>query len=560
MHRPQHPGIRPTGWPAIVLATRQNCALMPPEVRPQGERMDRMATTQPVTLERHGAVAIIRLANPPVNALSRHLRAGLMAALDEIERTPDLGAVALVGDGRTFPAGADITEFGRGTQPPYLGDICARIEGFDRPVVAVLHGTALGGGYELALACHARVVAGSAAVGLPEVTLGILPGAGGTQRAPRLIGLAAAAEMILSGRRISAPEALDLGLVDRILPLEPAAAAIAAGEMLLNGALPARRTGTLPLPPGPAIAPEIRAGVAARAHHLPAPAMILQALDLASGPLDAGLAFERASNTELVATPASRGLIHAFFAERAARRSPELIEAPLSLGRWSGPTEGHPLTAALMQAGLTRADRGDVEITADSPTGIRLSATAEQADLFLSGRLAEISVGPGISPRGVATLFDLARRMGRVPVRSSAAGRSLGEIITEALAAEITTQQVAGRTGDQIAAALAQIGMAGALADSAAPAALTEALESTILRTAIRLLGDGAIRRPVELDAIMILGHGFPRFRGGPFHLADQIGARTLAARMAKTGGATSVPPLLARLAAENRRFAELNG
>ena len=150
-----------------------------------------------------GSIALLTINNPPVNAASHAVRAGLIAALERAEA--EAQAVVIAGDGRTFVAGADISEFGKPPVPPILPDVCNRIEASPLPVIAALHGTTLGGGLEIALAAHYRVAVPETRLGLPEVTLGILPGAGGTQRLPRLIDATEALAMMLSGKGIPAP-------------------------------------------------------------------------------------------------------------------------------------------------------------------------------------------------------------------------------------------------------------------------------------------------------------------------------------------------------------------
>ena len=158
--------------------------------------------TLPVSVDRRGPVTVIRLNNPPVNALSYALRNGIAEALDGAAKDDAVKSVVLAGEGRCFCAGADITEFGKPVQAPTLHDLITTIEIFQKPVVAAIHGTTLGGGLELALACHARIAASDAKLGLPEIKLGILPGAGGTQRLPRLVGAEKALKMITSGEPI----------------------------------------------------------------------------------------------------------------------------------------------------------------------------------------------------------------------------------------------------------------------------------------------------------------------------------------------------------------------
>src|SRR5947207_15501842 len=180
-----------------------------------------------VDLRRDGEVAVVTVDNPPVNALKHEVRAGLVEALGQARDDPAVKAVVIGCAGRTFFAGADITEFGKPPQAPGLGEVIAAIEAMPKPVVAALHGTALGGGLELALACHFRVAVPSARVGLPEVKLGLLPGAGGTQRLPRLIGPAAALPFIVDGSPVAAPKAAAMGVIDEIIDGDLRAGAVA---------------------------------------------------------------------------------------------------------------------------------------------------------------------------------------------------------------------------------------------------------------------------------------------------------------------------------------------
>ena len=199
--------------------------------------------SSPISYAHDGAVAVITVDNPPVNALSQPVREGLSKAIKRFEGDRKARAAVIVGAGRTFFAGADIKEFGKPLAAPGLPDVVNQIEACSKPVIAALHGTALGGGFEVALGCHYRVAVASAKVGLPEVNLGILPGAGGTQRTPRLAGVAAAADLITSGRHVEAHEALELGLVDEVSnDTDPRAAGVVfAGLILGNDMGPAPR-------------------------------------------------------------------------------------------------------------------------------------------------------------------------------------------------------------------------------------------------------------------------------------------------------------------------------
>ena len=158
--------------------------------------------TSPVFLERRDDVLVATIDNPPVNALSNAVRAGLLAAVDALEADPALTALVIRSQGRIFSGGADVTEFGPAMRPPLLGEVVARLDAGAKPVVAAIHGSALGGGLEVALACNARVAIASSRLGFPEVKLGLLPGAGGIVRLPRLAGIAPAPEMIAEGKEI----------------------------------------------------------------------------------------------------------------------------------------------------------------------------------------------------------------------------------------------------------------------------------------------------------------------------------------------------------------------
>src|SRR3954464_8604610 len=174
-------------------------------------------TTSPVSTRKHGDVLIVLSNNPPVNALSTAVRQGLVDAIAQAEADESVNAVVIACEGQTFFAGADITEFGKPPQQPWLPAVVDTIENCSKPVVAAIHGTALGGGLEVALGCHYRVADPTAKLGTPEVKLGLLPGAGGTQRLPRVAGVRRALEMCATGNPIGAKEAFACGLVDRLI-------------------------------------------------------------------------------------------------------------------------------------------------------------------------------------------------------------------------------------------------------------------------------------------------------------------------------------------------------
>src|SRR5438128_165032 len=278
-----------------------------------------------VDLRRDGEIAIVTVDNPPVNALKHEVRAGLTGALRQICDDAAVKAAVIVCAGRTFFAGADITEFGRPPQAPGLGDVIARIEAMPKPVVAALHGTALGGGFELALACHFRVAVPGARVGLPEVKLGLLPGAGGTQRLPRLVGPEKALQMIVTGEPIAAAEARADGIIDEIVEGDLTAAAIDFARRVVREGRPLRlvrdREEKL-IGEGFADAAET---LTRRLRGREAPAACVEAVRNAIVlPFEEGLRREAELFRKLVAGDQSKAQRHIFFAEREAAKVPDM--------------------------------------------------------------------------------------------------------------------------------------------------------------------------------------------------------------------------------------------
>ena len=314
-----------------------------------------------VTTALHGDVLVVTIDNPPVNALGAAVRQGLLAALQQAQADAAVAAVLLVGAGKAFIAGADIREFGKPPVPPALPEVCRAIEGSDKPVVAVLHGAALGGGLEVALSAHYRLALPAATVGLPEVNLGLLPGSGGTQRAPRLMGVQGATAMMLSGQHLKAQAALQAGLVDKLVEgADAQAAGLAYVRELLTAKAPVRRTRDLAIAePQAALAwlEEQKAETAKKARGLFSPLKIIECVQAAVQlPFDEGLARERALFIECLDSPQRAGLIHAFFAEREVAKVPEAQAAQprpvASVAVIGGGTMGAGIAVAALDAGL----------------------------------------------------------------------------------------------------------------------------------------------------------------------------------------------------------------
>ncbi|MGI4858362.1 MAG: 3-hydroxyacyl-CoA dehydrogenase NAD-binding domain-containing protein, partial [Janthinobacterium lividum] len=326
--------------------------------------------TDAVLTEMDGEVLVVTINHPPVNALSVPVRQGLIDAMDLAQASSEVKAVIVRGQGRAFCGGADIREFGRvvslGTR-----DVCARMENCTKPVVAAIHGVALGGGMEIALAAHHRIGTPNARLGLPEVSLGLLPGGGGTQRLPRLVGAKAALEIMLSARHVSAAEALALGLLDRLADDEEILApALVYVRSLLRDAAPLRRTcqgeGLDDRARAEADIAAVREETNRKGRGLFAPGLIIDAVQAALDlPFAEGIETEKRLFQRCMDSPQRAGLVHAFFAEKDVVKVPEASRAkPLriaSVGVVGGGTMGAGIAVSLLDAGfpVTMVERDD---------------------------------------------------------------------------------------------------------------------------------------------------------------------------------------------------------
>ena len=277
--------------------------------------------TNPIRTERHDSVLVIISDNPPVNALGAAVRQGLEAAVKEGVADASITAMVIRCDGRTFFAGADITEFGKPPVEPLLPTLVDMIEASDKPVVAAIHGTALGGGCEVALACHYRVATPSAKLGTPEVKLGLLPGAGGTQRLPRITGVRLALEMTAKGDPIAARKALDAGLVDRLVGEDSLAADAIAFAKQVAGKRPIPRASQREVAPDPEAVAAFTRENGRRFRGFDAPAANIACVVRATEvPYTEGVQFERAEFMKLMMGAQSAAQRHIFFAERQAAK------------------------------------------------------------------------------------------------------------------------------------------------------------------------------------------------------------------------------------------------
>ena len=278
--------------------------------------------TDAVLRSTEGRIGILTVNNPPVNALAAAVRDGIKQGVEAFGADPNIDAIVLIGGGRTFIAGADIREFGKPPQGANLNDVIATMENCPKIVVAALHGTPLGGGLETALGAHYRVSLPSTRVGLPEVHLGLLPGAGGTQRLPRLTGAKYALDAILSGRHIPAPEAKNKGIIDALVEDDLLKGAVAHAQMLVAQGAPRRRVRDLSVTlESPDLFAETEKAIARRARGFKAPWNIIKCVQAAVElPFDEGMKRERELFVELVTSSESAAQRYYFFAEREAAK------------------------------------------------------------------------------------------------------------------------------------------------------------------------------------------------------------------------------------------------
>ncbi|MEZ2129602.1 MULTISPECIES: 3-hydroxyacyl-CoA dehydrogenase NAD-binding domain-containing protein [unclassified Sinorhizobium] len=310
-----------------------------------------------VTTSYQGQIAVVSIDNPPVNALSKQLRQDLLGAVIRLDAEPAVEAVVLACEGRTFIAGADVNEFGKPPEAPHLPDVVASIEHAKKPWVAAIHGNALGGGLEIALGCSYRIAAPKTNFGLPEVKLGIIPGAGGTVRLPRLIGVEAAIDLATSGAVIGTDTARVVGLIDAVVEADLREGAVAYAQSIIG----------LPKPPPLSLrsAPQkdgdfwgqAESTVRSKSKGEIAPLKALASVRNATKvDFQAAMSFERSTFLDLRASEQAAALQHVFFAERAAPRPPELNGVPAleirSAAVVGGGTMGAGIVAALRNAGL----------------------------------------------------------------------------------------------------------------------------------------------------------------------------------------------------------------
>jgi 3-hydroxyacyl-CoA dehydrogenase len=482
------------------------------------------------SLDHHDGVAVLTIDSPPVNALSHAVRIAISDGVAAAMADPATKAFILICGGRTFFAGADISELGRPILPPLLQDVIGVLESADIPTIAAIHGTALGGGFELALACHYRIIDRRARVGLPEAALGLLPGAGGTQRTPRLIGVAAAIDMIALGKSYDAGEARAIGLVDAVAENDLRGAAIRYAQTLVKDGAPLRRVRDRATDIGPAEAEALsaafRAGHPELFRHLKAPEAILKAIEAAATlPFDEGILREKELSRDLVTSPESAAQRHIFFAERAAAKIPDQPKDAKP-----APIESVALLTDEIAIDLPAAEPASADIVIASASASVLSTIGIDGPRLVgaksSGPVVEIMRAPDAGPVADVALADHVRRRGRLPVVMRAGPAAISTACLAAARDAATTLIDAGTAPASIEAALVGAGFPESwilLPDGRAdattgesPEAIVNLIADAVADAGQRLLDTGTAYRPGDIDIVMVKGLGWPLHLGGP--------------------------------------------
>jgi 3-hydroxyacyl-CoA dehydrogenase len=388
--------------------------------------------TAPVTLHTDGDVAVLTIDNPPVNAMKQEVRAGLLDLVTRAAGDPAVAAIVIACAGRTFVAGADITEFGKPARPPTAIDVVAAIEASPKPVVAALHGTPLGGGLELALGCHFRLAAPGTRLGLPEIKLGLLPGGGGTQRLPRLVGMDKALAMILTGDPIPVSDALTAGLVDEIVEGDLVGGAIAFARRVVAEKRPLvlvrDREEKLAASRDIAAFEAAAANYTKRARGQKAPFLAVEALRGAiTLPVAEALIRERDLFVELRDGDQSRAQRHIFFAEREAAKLPEIADLKAPEIR----------SAAVIGAGTM----GGGIAMCFANAGIPVTVVETSAEALARGIDIITKNYRNTASRGGLSAEEMQDRVGRITGTTDLAAAADADIVVEAVFEDMGVKQ-----------------------------------------------------------------------------------------------------------------------
>lgn len=385
----------------------------------------------PVSMQRDGEVAVILVDNPPVNALRHEVRLGILENMRRAAEDAGVKAIVLGAKGRTFMAGADISEFGKPMQAPSLPEVIAFMETIEKPVVAALHGTPLGGGLEITFGCQFRVVSQGTKLGLPEIKLGIIPGAGGTQILPRLVGVEKALKMILTGDPISAEDALASGLIDEIVEGDVVAGAVAFARRMVAGktaAHPSRRDEKISFAKIEKF-DEAAAAILKKSHGMDAPKAAIESIrNVFTRPIDAGRKRERELFMHLVMGEQSKAQRYIFFAEREALKIP-------GLGKDVKPREVK--SAAVIGAGTMGGGISMALANAGIPVTI-----IETSEVALQRGLDTISKNYAASvKRGSLKPEEMEKRVARLKGKTSLDAARDADLVIEAVFEDMAVKE-----------------------------------------------------------------------------------------------------------------------
>ncbi|MES3022851.1 MAG: 3-hydroxyacyl-CoA dehydrogenase NAD-binding domain-containing protein [Pseudomonadota bacterium] len=422
-------------------------------------------THNPVRVEYEQDVAVIMIDNPPINAASLAVRSGLLAAIADAGSRPEVVAIVLIGAGDTFIAGSDLREFGQPLHRPQLPAVIEAIEACAKPVVAALHGAALGGGFEVALGCDARIAIERTVLGLPEVTLGIIPGAGGTQRLPRLVGLPKAIDMVCSGARVAAAEALALGMLDRTVAADLRGAAVALGRGMQGRKA---RVRDLPVPGCDGALVEAAAAKAMRSGKgRPAVRAAIAAVTSASTlAIDDALTLERGAFQDLRLSTEAHALRHLFFAEREAGKHPATgaatARAVRKIAVIGAGTMGAGIAIAALDAGF------EVSLIERNDAPLRIGV--ERIERYYAGRVKA----------GRISAAEASARKDRLVAGIDWWAVSEADLIIEAVFEDLEAKKEVFRLLDQVARPGAILASNTSYTDLDAIAAVTERAQDVV--------------------------------------------------------------------------------
>lgn len=555
-------------------------------------------------LENLDDLAILRIDNPPVNALSAETVYDIEAAFDQFERDRSFRGLVIECEGRTFVAGGDIRVFDAEdfSLTTHFNAFLAQIEASDRPVAAALFGTVLGGGLELAMACHIRIARPDTVFGLPEIKLGIIPGSLGTQRLPRLAGVAIAYDMISTGDPVTATFARDSGIVDALADDHVAATRAAVRKAALTGRV-LRRTSMLRVP-DPASLPEVvaraRAAAAARPWLLAYGELERCLTAAATQDFREGERIEAESFGRLRPSAQSRAQRHIFFAERAAARGPARTEAkPRRIGTVAvvgADSAMAALGARASEAGLSvvaiaqgagmpadadivlldgalpgsspeilKLGRSEAIVLAGAPAASWNGASKAIVQVNATGDALELGYDPEQAPDVIPSASAFAKRIGVTPVvTAGGVGQAMQNALSQAVAA-LLAEGIPRARVDRILTSPAGFGNRFTVVSVASPAPgstrsatasdadIFERLLAALVSRAASLLESGTAFRPGDIDILMVRGYGYANWKGGPVFMADAYGLAWLVERLDRAG--VAVAPSLRQRARAGQRL-----